>query len=202
MWSCEGAAYDAFRAGLRDVGWVEGRNLIIEARGAGGQLDRLPELARELVALNPALIVPSSSPQPSRAAKDATSVLRIVFVAVADPIRVGLVQNLPRPGGNVTRVAALVPGGFMAKQLELLKEAVPRAVRVRDPRRNGAAPATGRSSPMDWTTWRSLKTLLDTLTASSKAASLRTSPSSRRRASSSSSISRRPGHSGSRFRSQ
>jgi hypothetical protein len=135
-------------------------------------------------------------------AKDATSVLRIVFVAVADPIRVGLVQNLPRPGGNVTRVAALVPGGFMAKQLELLKEAVPRAVRVRDPRRNSAAPATGRSSPIDRTTWRSLKTLLDTLTASSKAASLRTSPSSRRRASSSSSISRRPGHSGSRFRSQ
>ncbi|PYN74329.1 MAG: ABC transporter substrate-binding protein [Candidatus Rokuibacteriota bacterium] len=126
---CEGGAYDTFRAGLRDLGWVEGRNLVIESRGAGGQLDRLPELARELVALNPNLIV-ASGPQPSRAAKDATSVLPVVFVAVADPVRVGLVQSLARPGGNVTGVATLVPGGFMAKQLELLKEAVPRASRV------------------------------------------------------------------------
>jgi len=126
---CEGPGLDVLRAGLRDLGWVEGRNLVIEARAAGGQLDRLPMLARELIALNPDLIV-ASGPQPSRAAKDATSVLPIIFVAVADPVRVGLVQSLARPGGNVTGVATLVPGGFMAKQLELLKEAVPRAVRV------------------------------------------------------------------------
>jgi putative ABC transport system substrate-binding protein len=125
---CEGPGLDQLREGLRDLGWTEG-NLVIETRGAGGQLDRLPSLARELVALNPALIV-ASSPQPSRAAKDATSVIPIVFVGVADPVRVGLVQSLARPGGNVTGVATLVPGGFMAKQLELLKEAVPRASRV------------------------------------------------------------------------
>ena len=126
---CDGPGLDVLRAGLRDLGWVEGRNLVIEARAAGGQLDRLPALARELVALNPDLIV-ASSPQPSRAAKDATAVLPIVFVGVADPVRVGLVQSLRRPGGNVTGVATLVPGGFMAKQLELLKEAVPGASRV------------------------------------------------------------------------
>ena len=126
---CEGGPYDTLRAGLRDLGWVEGRNLVIESRGAGGQLDRLPELARELVALNPDLIV-ASGPQPSQAAKNATSVLPVVFVAVADPVRVGLVQSLARPDGNVTWVTTLVPGGFMAKQLELLKEAVPRASRV------------------------------------------------------------------------
>jgi len=126
---CEGPGLDQLREGLRDLGWIEGSNLVIETRGAGGQLDRLPSLARELVALNPALIV-ASAPQPSRAAKDATSVIPIVFVGVADPVRVGLVQSLARPGGNVTGVATLVPGGFMAKQLELLKEAVPRASRV------------------------------------------------------------------------
>ena len=126
---CEGPGLDMLRAGLRDLGWVEGRNLVIEARAAGGQLDRLPTLARELVALNLDLIV-ASAPQPSRAAKDATSSLPIIFVGVADPVRVGLVQSLARPGGNVTGVATLVPGGFMAKQLELLKEAVPGASRV------------------------------------------------------------------------
>src|SRR5437773_3555839 len=84
---CEGPGLDVLRAGLRDLGWVEGRNLVIEARAAGGQLDRLPALARELIALNPDIIV-APSPQPSRAAKDATSVLPVVFVGVADPVRV------------------------------------------------------------------------------------------------------------------
>ena len=126
---CEGPGLDVLRAGLRDLGWVEGRNLVIEPRAAGGQLDRLPALARELIALNPDVIV-ASAPQPSRAAKDATSVLPVVFVALADPVRVGLVQSLARPGGNITGVATLVPGGFMGKQLELLKEAVPGASRV------------------------------------------------------------------------
>jgi putative ABC transport system substrate-binding protein len=126
---CEGPTIDALRAGLRDLGWVEGRTLVIEARGAGGQLDRLPALARELVAMNSDLLI-ASGPQSSRAAKDATSVLPVVFVGVADPVRVGLVQSLARPGGNVTGVATLPPGGFMAKQLELLKEAVPKASRI------------------------------------------------------------------------
>ncbi len=126
---CEGAGLDALRDGLRSAGWVEGRNLQIEYRAAGGQTDRLPALAQELVDLKPDLIV-ASSPQPSRAAKNATSTIPIVFIAVADPVRVGLVESLARPGGNVTGVATLVPGGFMGKSLEILKQAVPKATRI------------------------------------------------------------------------
>src|SRR5437867_9426269 len=117
---CEGPAMDALRDGLRSAGWVEGGNLQIEYRAAGGQTDRLPALAQELVALKPDLIV-ASSPQASRAVKNATSTIPIVFIAVADPVRVGLVESLARPGGNVTGAATLVPGGFIAKQLEILK---------------------------------------------------------------------------------
>jgi putative ABC transport system substrate-binding protein len=116
---CDGA-WDALRDGLRGAGWVEGGNLRIEYRAGGGQTDRLPALAQELVDLKPDLIV-ASGPQPSRAVKNATSTIPIVFVGVADPVRVGLVDSLARPGGNVTGVATLVPGGFIAKQLEILK---------------------------------------------------------------------------------
>jgi putative ABC transport system substrate-binding protein len=89
----------------------------------------LPALARELVASNPHVLV-AGGPQPSHAAKNATSSIPIVFVAVADPVRTGIVQSLARPGGNVTGIATLVPGGFIAKQLELLKQAVPEATRI------------------------------------------------------------------------
>ncbi len=126
---CEGAAYDALRAGLRSAGWVEGGNLQIEYRVAGGQLDRLPALARELVDLKPDLIV-VGSPQPSLAVKNATSTIPIVFIAVADPVRVGLVASLARPGGNVTGIATVVPGGILAKQLDVLKQALPKATRI------------------------------------------------------------------------
>jgi putative tryptophan/tyrosine transport system substrate-binding protein len=126
---CEGLAFDGLRDGLRSAGWVEGGNLRIEYRAAGGQIDRLPALAQELVDLKPDLIV-SSAPQPSRAAKDATSTIPIVFVAVADPVRVGLVESLARPGGNVTGIAAVVPGGFIGKSLEQLKQALPKAIRI------------------------------------------------------------------------
>ena len=78
-----GLTFDGLRDGLRSAGWVEGSNLRIEYRAAGGQIDRLPALAQELVDLKPDLIV-SSAPQPSRAAKNATSTIPIVFVAVAD----------------------------------------------------------------------------------------------------------------------
>jgi putative ABC transport system substrate-binding protein len=126
---CEpGPALNALRDGLRSVGWVEGANLRIECRGAGGQLDRLPALAQELVDLKPDLLV-AHGPQPSRAAKNATSTIPIVFVAVADPVRVGLVESLGRPGGNVTGIATLVPGGLMGKGLETFKQAVPQATR-------------------------------------------------------------------------
>jgi len=126
---CEIPGYDALRDALRSAGWVEGGNLHIEYRAAGGQFELLPALARELVDLKPDLII-ASSPQPSRAVKNATSTIPIVFIAVADPVRVGLVESLARPGGNVTGVATVVPGGFMAKGLEVLKQAVPQATRI------------------------------------------------------------------------
>ena len=88
---CEGFGLDALRDGLRSAGWVEGRNLQIEFRAAGGQIDRLPALARELVDLKPDLIV-AFSPQPSRAAKNATSTIPIVFVE--QPTKFLLVINL------------------------------------------------------------------------------------------------------------
>jgi len=123
---CEGAGFDAFRQGLRDLGLVEGRNLVVDVRGAEGQPDRLPALVAELVAGKPDIIV-AVAPQPARAAKDAAGIIPVVFVAVADPIASGLVPSLARPGGNVTGLSTLVPGGFMGKSLQLLKEAVPTA---------------------------------------------------------------------------
>jgi len=126
---CKGLAYDALRDGLRSAGWVEGRNLHIEYRAAGGHFDRLPVLAQELVDLRPDLLV-TSSPQPSLALKSATSTIPIVFIGVADPVRIGLVESLAKPGGNVTGLATLVPGGFIAKQLDVLKQALPAATRI------------------------------------------------------------------------
>ena len=119
----------AFYEELRQRGYVEGQNLAVERRNAAGQADRLPGLATELVALRPDLIV-ATSPQPNRAVKDATSTIPIVMIAVADPVRAGLVASLARPGGNLTGVATLVPGGFMAKSLELLHQVVPKATRI------------------------------------------------------------------------
>jgi putative ABC transport system substrate-binding protein len=126
---CEGGGYDAFRQGLRDLGWVEGRNLVVDVRGAEGQPDRLPALVAELVAARPDIIV-AVAPQPARAVKDAAGAIPLVFVAVADPITAGLVPDFARPGGNVTGLSTLVPGGFMGKMLQLLNEAVPAASRV------------------------------------------------------------------------
>jgi len=126
---CEGGGYDAFRQGLRELGRVEGRNLVVDVRGAEGRPDRLPALVSELLAAKPDIIV-AVAPQPARAAKDATSTIPIVFVAVADPIALGVVTNLARPGGNVTGLSTVVSGGFMGKMLELLKEAVPTASRI------------------------------------------------------------------------
>jgi putative ABC transport system substrate-binding protein len=119
----------AFYEELRQRGYVEGKNLVVERRNAAGQADRLPGLAKELVALGPDLIV-AVSPQPSRAVKDATATIPIVMMLVADPVGVGLVASLARPGGNMTGVSTLVPGGFMAKMLELLREVVPKATRI------------------------------------------------------------------------
>jgi putative ABC transport system substrate-binding protein len=126
---CEGPSYDALREGLRELGWIEGRNLVVDVRGAEGQRERLPALAAELVSLKVDLIV-AVAPDPNRAAKNATSTTPIVMFGVADPVAVGLAESLARPGGNVTGLSTLVPGGFIAKSLELLKASLPHASRI------------------------------------------------------------------------
>jgi putative tryptophan/tyrosine transport system substrate-binding protein len=121
------ARLEGFRLGLRNLGYIEGKNIVIEYRYAEGNLRRLPELAAELVHLNVDVIV-ASGPS-SLAAKNATNVIPIVFAAVQDPVASGLVSNLATPGGNVTGLSTLAPelGG---KRLELLKEVVPKITRA------------------------------------------------------------------------
>ena len=104
----------AWLDGLRNHGWIDGRNLIIEYRYAQSQ-DRLPALAAELVALSPDLLI-APNPQAAVALKSATATIPIVFVAVADPVGIGLVQSLSRPGGNITGLATFVPGVSPAKR--------------------------------------------------------------------------------------
>ena len=116
------------RAGLRDVGYVEGKNLVIEFRWAEGKFDRLPELAAELVRLNVDVILTAGSPA-IRAAKNATTTIPIVMVTSGDPVAFGFVASLARPGGNITGSSIFSPE-LSAKRLELLKEILPRAQRV------------------------------------------------------------------------
>ena len=126
---CEGPGHDALMEGLTRLGWVEGRNLNVDIREAGGEQERLPALAAELVALKPDLIV-AGAPQATRAAKDAAGAIPIVMVGVADPVGVGFVQSLARPGGTITGFTTVVPGGFGSKMLELLTQALPGATRI------------------------------------------------------------------------
>jgi putative tryptophan/tyrosine transport system substrate-binding protein len=119
---------EAFRQGLRDLGYVEGRNLVIEDRNAEGKYDRLPALAAELVALKVDVIVAASTPA-ALATKQATKTISIVFTSVADPVTSRLVTSLARPGGNVTGLSNLAPE-LVGKWLELLKRAVPGVSRV------------------------------------------------------------------------
>ena len=119
---------DAFLQGLRDLGYIEGQNIVIEYRDAAGRAERLSDLAAELVRLKVDVIVAGAS-QSARAAKQATKTIAVVFHGVGDPVAQGIVDSLARPGGNITGVASLSPevGG---KRLELLKEVVPTASRV------------------------------------------------------------------------
>ena len=119
----------AFRQGLKDAGYVEGENVVIEYRWAEGQIDRLPALAAELVRRRVAVITTGGGPAAALAAKAATTTIPIVFVVGEDPVKLGLVASLARPGGNLTGIN-LVIGELTAKRLGLLRELVPGAARV------------------------------------------------------------------------
>ena len=115
----------AFLEGLRDLGYVEGRNLVVESRYTGGTLERIPAVATELAALGLDVIVAGATPH-ALAAKHATRSIPIVFAAASDPVASGLVTSLARPGGNVTGLSFLSPE-LVGKHLELLKQALPGA---------------------------------------------------------------------------
>jgi putative ABC transport system substrate-binding protein len=117
-----------FQQRLRELGWIEGQNIAIEYRWAEGKYERLPELAAELVRLKVDVIVANSGPA-ALAAKRATGTVPIVFEILGDPVSAGLVGSLARPGGNLTGVSGLAPE-LSGKQIELLKEVVPRLTRV------------------------------------------------------------------------
>jgi putative ABC transport system substrate-binding protein len=119
---------EGFLQGLRDLGYIEGRNIVIEIRDAGGKLEQLPALAAELVALKVDVILAGGTAQ-ALAAMEATKTIPIVFTATVDPVADGLVTSLSRPGGNVTGVSSL-SSELVGKCLELLKQAVPGISRV------------------------------------------------------------------------
>ena len=118
-----------WRDSLSDHGWVVGKDLIIDSRYAEGHDERLPALAAELVALKPDLLVGFTT-QPALALKSATATIPIVFVGVFDPVAIGLVQSLSRPGGNVTGLATYAPGDFLAKRIEIFRELIPGASKI------------------------------------------------------------------------
>jgi ABC-type uncharacterized transport system substrate-binding protein len=119
---------DVFRQGLRDLGYVEGLNLIIEIRDAHGNAERLPALAAELIELKVDVIL-APTPVTTRATMRATRAIPIIFIGAGDPVGGGLVASLARPGGNVTGTATFGPE-LLTKRLELLKEVLPGVSRV------------------------------------------------------------------------
>jgi putative ABC transport system substrate-binding protein len=126
--SANAGRLEAFRQGLREIGYVEGENLLIEERYAEGKLDRLPTLAAELVRLKVDVII-TAGPPVTRAVKEATATIPVVMAQDGDPVGNGFVASLARPGGNITGMSQLAPE-ISGKQLELLKETVPKLSRV------------------------------------------------------------------------
>ena len=122
------ARSEAFREGLRELGYVEGKNIVIESRSAAGKLDRVSALAAELVRLNVDVIVTGGSTN-TRAAKEATSTIPMVMLQDPDPVGNGFVASLARPGGNITGLSSLT-ADLSGKRLELLKEIVPKLSRA------------------------------------------------------------------------
>jgi putative ABC transport system substrate-binding protein len=142
----DGMVLEAFRQGLRELGYVEGQSIVIEYRFAEGRPERLPTLAAELVRLKMSVIVATSSPAPE-AAKQATRTIPIVFAVVGNPVAAGLVTSVARPGGNLTGLSTM-GSEVVGKQLELLKEIVPKVSRVavlRNPN-NVSSPAVLREA--------------------------------------------------------
>ncbi len=119
----------AFHAGKKEVGLVEGQNVRIEYRWAESRYDRLPALAAELVALKPDVLVGTGSAA-ATALKKATDSIPTVFLSVGDPVGIGLIESLSRPGGNITGLAVYVPGNFLAKTIDTLREVVPHASKI------------------------------------------------------------------------
>ena len=134
------AYHDSFRQGLRELGYIEGKNIFIEIRYAEGKQDRLSDIATELVKLKVDVIVTATRPG-VLAAKNATSAIPIVFAAVGDPVRARLVSSLARPGGNITGLS-IIETDLFGKRLELLKETFPKITRVAH-FRDVTSPGTG-----------------------------------------------------------
>jgi putative ABC transport system substrate-binding protein len=119
---------EAFQQGLRERGYVDGQNVVVEFRFSDGSFDQLPRLAEELVRLKVDVILASAAP-PALAAKKATTSVPIVFVNVFDPVELGLIPSLGRPGGNITGLAT-TSADLAGKRLEMLRELVPKLRRV------------------------------------------------------------------------
>jgi putative ABC transport system substrate-binding protein len=128
LWPNPPATFESFRQGFSDLGYVEGRNISFEYRWAADKLDRLPELAADLVRLRVDVIVVLAPPA-AFAAKNATQTIPIVFVAIGEPLGIGLVSNLARPGGNLTGTTRMLTE-MSVKHVELLKQAVPSLSRL------------------------------------------------------------------------